>query len=74
MQDLTGRNGEWIPDATAAGADPNNYPSGYRYVTEGPFTNWAEKARLDAEKTWRDQAGDKANMHGMFWTAKRLDY
>ena len=64
----TGRYGEWLPDATSPGADTNDYANPLRYVVEGPFTNWAEKAVLDAEKTYRKQAGDDANLNGMFWT------
>jgi hypothetical protein len=65
----TGRYGEWLPDATNPGADPNEYSSPLRYVAHGPFTNWAEKAVQDAEAAWRKSAGDGANLNGMFWTA-----
>ncbi len=68
VERLTGQNGEWLPDATSDRADPNNYEDPLRYVAQGPHTNWAEKARRDAEDAYRKQAGDKANLNGMFWT------
>lgn len=71
---LTGPNGEYMPDATAPGANPNEYASGYRYVVDGPHTNWAERARLDAIDQYKKQAGENANLNGMFWTVERLDY
>lgn len=71
---LTGPNGEYLPDATADGADPNDYESGYRYIAEGPFVNWAEKTRLDAIDAFKKQAGDSVNLNGRYWTVNRLDY
>ena len=65
---LTGRYGEWLPDATSPGADPNDYDNPLRYVAQGPFTNWAEKAAQDAQDAHRKAAGENANMNGMFWT------
>lgn len=65
----TGRYGEWLPDATSDRADPNNYDDPMRPFIHGPFTNWVEKAALDAEAAYRKSAGDSPNMHGMFWTA-----
>lgn len=66
----TGRYGEWLPDATGEGADPNNYDDPLRYVADGPFTNWAEKTAEDAEQAYRKAAGENANLHGMFWTVR----
>jgi hypothetical protein len=70
----TGRNGEWLPDATSPAASPTSYDSGYRYVTDGPFTNYAEKARLDAMDAHKKAAGKEANLNGLFFTVDRLDY
>lgn len=64
----TGRFGEWLPDATNPGADPNKYENPLRYYSHGPFTNWAEKTARDAEEAWKKEAGDRPNMNGMFWT------
>lgn len=66
----TGRYGEWLPDATSPGADPNDYDNPLRYVADGPFTNWAAKTAEDAEQAYRKSAGDGANTHGMFWTVR----
>lgn len=68
VERLTGPNGEWLPDATSDRADPNNYDDPLRYIAQGPHTNWAEKARRDAEDAYRKMAGEKANLNGMFWT------
>lgn len=69
----TGRYGQWLPDAVSDKADPNNYESPFRYITEGPFTDWAEKTVQDAEQAWKKAAGEKANTHGMFWTVRPSD-
>ena len=70
---LTGRNGEWLPDATSPNADPTAY-SGYRYVRRGPFTNWSEKERLDGLDAHAKSLGENANMNGVYFTVERLDY
>jgi hypothetical protein len=70
---MTGPNGEWMPEATAEAADPNAY-SGYRYVGKGPFTNWYEKARKDAEDAHRKALGDDANLNGVYFTAEKFEY
>lgn len=73
LRRLTGPNGEYLPDATSASADPNEY-SGYRYVATGPHINWAEKTRLDAIDAHRKKVGDTADLNGTYWTVDRLDY
>lgn len=71
---LTGPLGQWMPDATSDRADPTNYDDPLRYVaSEEPHTDWAEKAKLDAEEAWRKKWGEKANMNGLFWTVEPLD-
>ena len=70
---MTGPNGEWMPDATSEAADPNAY-SGYRYMAQGPFTNWAERAKADALDEYRKSMGEGANLHGVYFTAERFDY
>lgn len=70
----TGRYGEWLPDATSDKADLNYYePDMLRFAVQGPFTNHAEKMALDAEKQYRREAGEKANLNGMFWTVESVD-
>lgn len=76
IRNNTGPNGEWMPDAVSKpleGADPNAY-SGYRYVTNGPFTNWAEKARRDAEDEYRKALGENGNMNGVFFGVEKFEY
>lgn len=74
LRALTGPNGEYMPDATSEGANPTEYGSGFVYVTSGPHTNWAEKARLDAIDQHKREAGEKANLNGVYFTVDRLDY
>lgn len=70
----TGRYGEWLPDATSEKADPNYYEEDrIRFKVQGPFTNQAEKMALDAEKAYKKDAGDNANLNGMFWTVDSAD-
>lgn len=70
----TGRYGEWLPDATSPGADPNNYKSGFGYRPDGPFTNWAEKQVLDTTDAWKKTAGKNPNMNGLYWTVERYEF
>ena len=74
VRNLTGPNGEWMPDATAEGADPNEYDTRYRYVPSGPFTNWAEKTRRDAEDAHRKALGENANMNGLYFTVEKQEF
>lgn len=62
-----------MPEAVSDGADPNNYESGYRYVTE-TWTNWAEKQRQDALESLRKELGEDANMNGKFATVRRVEF
>lgn len=74
VQANTGAQGEWLPDATSDGANPNNYDVPYRYIVNGPFTNWAEKTRLDAIDAFKKDAGEQANLNGMYWTTDKLEF
>ena len=69
-----GPNGEQLSEATSSKADPNYYKADQiRYVSAGPFTNWAEKRRLDAIDAYKSVAGDNSNLNGMFWTVEKAD-
>ena len=70
----TGPDGEWLPEATAPGGAPDVYESGYRYIGKGPFTNWHQKAKLDAFEAHKKEAGENANLNGVYFTAERIDY
>ena len=74
IRNLTGPNGEWMPEATADGADPMDYTSGYRYVPDGPHINWAEKTRKDAEDEHRKALGEGANMNGLYFTVEKQEF
>lgn len=68
-----GPNGELLSEATSDRADPNYYEAdGIRYVSRGPHTNWAEKARMDAEEAYRKTLPEGQSMHGMFWSVEKL--
>jgi hypothetical protein len=73
VRNLTGPNGEWMPEATSDAADPMAY-SGMRYVASEPFTNWAEKARLDAQEAYRKSLGENGNMNGVYFTVDKFEY
>jgi hypothetical protein len=73
VRNLTGPNGEWMPEATSDDADPMSY-SGMRYIANGPFTNWAEKERLDALDAHRKAMGEGANLNGVYFTADKFEY
>ncbi|WP_275887871.1 hypothetical protein [Microbacterium arborescens] len=36
--------------------------------------NWAQKTKLDAIEEYKKQAGEKANLHGVYFTAERVDF
>lgn len=70
-----GAHGHLLSKATNADADPNNYGSPLRYVAHGPFTDWAEKARLDKIDAYRKSfpEGADVNMNGMFFTVEEIE-
>lgn len=70
----TGSNGEWLPEATADGGDPTRSESGYVYQAQGPFTNWAERMRMDAYDAYKKEKGEKANLNGVYFTVEKVEY
>jgi hypothetical protein len=72
---LTGEHGEWLPDATSERADPEYYEDdAIRYRAVGPFTNQASRAAQDARKAYEKQAGEGANLNGMYWAIEKVEY
>jgi hypothetical protein len=70
-----GHHGELLTEATSPEADPTYYgPGSIRYVANGPFTNYAEKAHRDAQDAYKEEAGEKANLNGMYWTVEKKTY
>jgi hypothetical protein len=68
-----GPHGQLRSESTNPSADPNDYTGRVRYVAEGPFTDWAEKAEQDAIERYRSSLpdDDKNGMHGKFWVVKK---
>lgn len=65
----TGPNGERLSEATSPQADLNYYGEDrVRFTVDGPFTNQAEKQRLDAIDAWKKSVGESPNMNGLYWT------
>lgn len=70
-----GSHGELLSEATSDFADPTYYGEGsIRYITHGPFTNHAEKAFRDAQDAYKKDAGENANLNGMYWTVEKKTY
>lgn len=70
-----GPNGESLFEATSIRADPAYQgPGKILYFAHGPFTNYAERARLNAVEAYRKEAGEKANLNGMYWTVEKKSY
>lgn len=70
--DDIGPHGHLMSEATSTDADPNNYDSPLRFVSDGPITDWARRAQMDAEAAWREAAGEKANMNGLIFPVRKL--
>lgn len=68
-----GPHGFPIAEAMSDDANPTNYSGGYRYVSDRVFTDWAEKARLDAQDRYKAD-NEKANMNGLIFDVRRVDY
>lgn len=68
-----GSHGQLISEATSDRANPNNYEGGYRFVTDAPVTDWAEKSRLDRIDEYRKEAGEKANMNGLIFSVRKVE-
>lgn len=76
VQRNTGDHGEWLPDATSRRADPQDYdvPNPIRYKPTGPYMNWAVKAVKDAEAAHQKEAGEGANLNGVYFGVEAVEY
>lgn len=72
--DGLGAHGFPMREAMSPAANPESYSGGYRYVAEDPVTDWAEKARLDRMDAYRESKGDNANLNGLVFPVRRVDY
>lgn len=72
VRNLTGPNGEWLPEATQP--ITTLMEQRVRWVPDGPHVNLAEKTRLDALEAHRKTLGDKANLNGVYFTVERQEF
>lgn len=70
VERLTGRYGEWLPEATSEDADPNNYKM--RFIAS-ERVNQAEKAAGDMIDALRKERKDNGSMNGVYVTVERMD-
>lgn len=78
--ELRDSTGHLLVESTDLAANPANpdgqwfYRAGVRMQdgTRGPVTNWAEKARADAQKAWREKYPN-ADMSGLHWPVERVE-
>ncbi|MCU1441139.1 MAG: hypothetical protein JWP85_2136 [Rhodoglobus sp.] len=76
LRNDTGGHGHLLSETTSEHANPNYYGPGWmRFGARGPFTDWAEKARLDAVDAYRAQFPKDAppNLNGMYWVIDRTE-
>ena len=73
---MFGQHGHPMHEATSEEANPTNYEGHWRYFGEGPFTDYAEKARLDAIDAYKRQFSkdDPPNMNGLIFTVSKRPY
>lgn len=75
VEKLTGDHGEWLPDATSERADPEYYgDDAIRFRPTGPYTNQVVRSIEAARKAFEKQAGDGADISGMYWGFEKVEY
>lgn len=67
----TGPHGHPLWESTSDEASPTNYSSTLRYVAGPILTDWAEKARRDAEDKFRKQFPNES-LNGRIFTVKKI--
>jgi hypothetical protein len=72
VRNLTGPNGEWLPEATLP--ITTLMERRIRFVPSGEHVNLAEKARLDKLDEIRKSKGKDANLNGVYVTVERQEY
>lgn len=65
-------HGFHLSEALSAEADPANRDGAFKFVAGEPVVDYAEKARRDAEKAYRDAYKD-ANLNGLFFPVRKVD-
>jgi len=68
-----GTNGHLNAEAMSPEASPTNYDSSLRFSANGPFWDYAEKARLDDIDRYRAEfpKDSPPNLNGAFWTVEK---
>ncbi len=66
-----GRHGFLLSEAMSPDANPQRDPK-YRFVAEGPQTDFAEKARVEAIAKYETE-NPKADLKSMLWTVKKVE-
>jgi hypothetical protein len=68
-----GPHGQLLSEATDPGANPTEYDNPLRFESRGPFTDWAEKSRLDAIDAYKAKfpKDTPPNMNGMYWVVDK---
>ena len=72
VRNLTGANGEWLPEATLPVTELMERR--VRWVPSEPRVNQAEKTRLDKLDAIRKSMGKDANLNGLYVTVERQEY
>ena len=68
-----GTNGHLNAEAMSPEASPTDYNSSLRFSANGPFWDYAEKARLDDIDRYRNEfpKDSPPNLNGAFWTVEK---
>ena len=67
-----GAHGHPLDESTSRDANPANADGTHYYVAGPPQVDWAERARLRAEKQFREEVGDKFDASGYFFPVKKV--
>jgi len=68
-----GSHGQLLSEAMSPEASPTEYGSTLRFAAQGPFWDYAEKARLDDIDRYKAEFPKDAppNLNGAFWTVEK---
>jgi len=68
-----GSHGQLLSEAMNPQASPTEYGSSLRFSAQGPFWDYAEKARLDDIDRYKAEfpKDSPPNLNGAFWTVEK---
>lgn len=72
VESETPDHGFHVSEALSEEADPANREGAFKFVAGTPVVDYAEKARRDAEKSYREQYKD-ANLNGLIFPVRKVD-